>query len=167
MSSVSINPELDLRLERIVDVPRALVWKAWTTPEHLMKWFCPKPWLTVECEIDLKPGGRFFTVMQSPEGQKFPNTGCYLEVSEGKRLVWTDMLTEGYRPAGSGHLSEGGGFLTAFLELEDHGTGTKYTATALHRSQADRKKHEEMGFEHGWGTVLDQLVAYIKAGEIR
>ena len=39
----NINPKLDLVLERVVDVPVELVWKAWTTPEHLKKWFCPKP----------------------------------------------------------------------------------------------------------------------------
>ena len=41
------NPRLDLVLERIVDVPRELVWSAWTTPEHLKKWFTPAPWTTV------------------------------------------------------------------------------------------------------------------------
>ena len=51
------NPKLDLILERVVDVPRELVWKAWTTPEYLIKWFTPEPWKTVDCELDLRPGG--------------------------------------------------------------------------------------------------------------
>ena len=51
------RPGLDLILERVVDVPRELVWRAWTTPEHLMKWFTPVPWKTIACEIDLRPGG--------------------------------------------------------------------------------------------------------------
>lgn len=67
--SVKINPALDLILDRTIDVPVELVWKAWTEPEHLMPWFCPVPWKTIECEIDLRPGGRFMTVMQSPEGE--------------------------------------------------------------------------------------------------
>ena len=50
--------------------------RAWTTPEHLKKWFTPAPWTTVDCEIDLRPGGIFRTVMRSPEGQEFPNVGC-------------------------------------------------------------------------------------------
>jgi uncharacterized protein YndB with AHSA1/START domain len=168
MSKIAVNPELDLVLERIVDVPRALMWKAWTTPEHLMKWFCPRPWMTVECEIDLRPGGRFFTVMQSPEGEKYPNVGCYLEIIEQEKLVWTDALIEGFRPVAGGTMSEtGGGFMTAVLEFEDHEGGTKYTATALHKSVADVKKHEAMGFHDGWGTVLGQLVEYIKEGHIK
>ena len=40
----SIDPELDLVLERVLDVPVEAVWAAWTTPEHLMKWFTPAPW---------------------------------------------------------------------------------------------------------------------------
>ena len=46
------TPHLDLEFERFVPVPRQLMWRAWTEPEHLMKWFCPRPWQTTECEID-------------------------------------------------------------------------------------------------------------------
>ncbi|MNX36583.1 hypothetical protein D3C86_668720 [compost metagenome] len=152
----TIDPRLDLVLERVVDVPPSLVWKAWTTPEHLMKWFCPLPWTTVECEIDLRPGGIFRTVMCSPEGEIQPaGAGCYLEVVENERLVWTDALLPGYRPSGAP-------FFTGMLLLEPHGTGTKYTAIALHKDEESCKQHAEMGFHQGWGTALDQLVAYVK-----
>ena len=66
-----------------------------------MPWFCPKPWTTVECEIDLKPGGLFRTVMRTPEGKDMPpGIGCYLEVIENTRLSWTNALLPGFRPAG-------------------------------------------------------------------
>ncbi len=157
------DPALDLVLTRTVDVPPALVWKAWTVPKHLMPWFCPLPWKTVECEIDLRPGGRFHTVMQSPEGEKFPNVGCYLEVIEGERLAWTDALLPGYRPAPAAapdSASHGVGPFTAVITIAKHGKGTNYTAMALHSDEARRKAHEAMGFHQGWGTALDQLVAY-------
>ena len=48
------------------------------------------------------------------------------------------------------------------LSLEPHGLGTKYTALAMHRDEAGRKQHEQMGFHDGWGTALDQLVAHMK-----
>lgn len=64
------DPRLDLILEPIIDVPRDLVGAAWTTPEHVTKWFAPAPWTTVDCEIDLRPGGIFRTIMRSPEGQE-------------------------------------------------------------------------------------------------
>jgi uncharacterized protein YndB with AHSA1/START domain len=153
------DPKLDLVLERIVDVPRELVWLAWTTPEHVMKWFTPAPWMTVQCEIDLRPGGIFRTVMRSPEGREFPHVGCYLEVVENQKLVWTVALAPGYRPSNAS--SEVPSF-TAVISLEPHGNGTKYTALAMHKDEADRKKHEEMGFHVGWGQALDQLVAIAK-----
>ena len=53
------DPKLDLVLEREIDVPVDLVWKAWTTPSHLRQWFCPKPWTVSDCTIDLRPGGAF------------------------------------------------------------------------------------------------------------
>ena len=81
------NPQLDLVLERIVDVPKELVWKAWTTPEYLKKWFTPAPVETVDCEIDLRPGGIFKTIMRMPDGQEMSNAGCYLEVVENEKLV--------------------------------------------------------------------------------
>jgi uncharacterized protein YndB with AHSA1/START domain len=149
------DPKLDLVLERVVDVPPALVWRAWTEPERLKRWFTPKPWQTVECEIDLRPGGIFRTTMRSPEGEDTPHVGCYLEVVPNRRLVWTDALLPGYRPSGEP-------FMTAVIELEPHGAGTRYTAIAMHGDAATRERHEEMGFHDGWSTVLDQLVAMVK-----
>jgi hypothetical protein len=70
----------------------------WTDAEFLMKGFTPAPWKTIGCEIDLRPGGIFATVMQSTEGQAFPNAGCYLEVAPTRRPVWTSALAPGYRP---------------------------------------------------------------------
>jgi len=93
--------------------------------------------------------------MRSPEGQQFDNHGCYLEIVPGRRLVWTDALEPGWRPAGEP-------FFTAILELEPtEDGGTRYTATAIHRDPDGRERHEQMGFHEGWGTVVDQLVAYI------
>lgn len=154
MADDAAKPEgrLDLVLTRTINVPRRLVWKAWTEPKHLMKWFTPAPWTTIDCEIDLRPGGIFRTIMRSPEGKDFPNVGCYLDVVPQQRLVWTDALLPGYRPSMKP-------FFTAILTLEEHPGGTRYTARALHRNDADRQKHADMGFEFGWGKALDQLVA--------
>ena len=88
------------------------------------------------------------------EGQEMENHGVYLEVIEGRRLVFTDAYSEGWKPAPDP-------FMTAILDLSDaEGGGTTYTATARHRSAETRKVHEEMGFFDGWGTVATQLEAY-------
>lgn len=153
------DPKLDLVLEREIDVPAALVWKAWTTPEHLKHWFVPKPWTIAACEIDLRPGGIFRTVMRSPEGQEFINSGCYLDVTPNERLIFTDTLLPGFRPAPNP-------FFTAVLTLTPKGERTQYRAVAIHGNEETRQKHEAMGFHDGWGTVVTQMTDYIKAGKM-
>ena len=152
------DPKLDLVLERVVDVPVELVWKAWTEPEHLKHWFTPRPWRVTECEVDLRPGGLFRFYMQGPDGERSDNVCCYLEVVPQRRLVWTDTLQGGWRPGSKDVMG-----ITAVITLEPMGRQTRYVATVLHRDEAGRKKHEEMGFYDGWGTVLDQMVEHIKA----
>ena len=157
------DPKLDLLLERIVDVPRELVWRAWTTPEHIKKWFTPAPWTTVDCEIDLRPGGIFRTVMRSPEGQTFPNVGCYLEIVENERLIWTNAVAPGYRPNESPAACPGDAFyFTSVISLEARGNGTKYSALVMHADGASCKRHEDMGFHNGWNAALDQLITLTK-----
>jgi uncharacterized protein YndB with AHSA1/START domain len=157
--SLKRDPSLDLVLERVVDVPRERVWAAWTEPRHIKKWFTPAPWKTVEARVDLRPGGRFYFVMQSPEGEKFPNSGCILEVVKNERLVWTNALQAGFRPAASGAATAGDLVFTAAITLKKQGKGTRYTAHAMHRVPDERQKHSDMGFHDGWGKALDQLVA--------
>lgn len=160
------DPALDLYFERVVDMPRNLVWKAWTMPEHLKPWFTPAPWTTIDCEIDLRPGGIFRTVMRSPEGQEFPNVGCYLEVIENERLVWTNALLPGWRPAVANAACPGEVFsFTAVIALEPKGSGTKYSAQVIHGDADARKRHEALGFHDGWGKALDKLVAMVKKAQ--
>lgn len=156
------DPALDLVLERVVDVPRELVWAAWTTPEQLKQWFTPAPWRTVECELDLRPGGIFRTVMRSPDGQEFPSAGCVLEVVPHEKFAWTAALGPGYRPLSREAQSQSPFAFSAVITLEPHARGTKYTALAIHADEAGRAQHAEMGFQQGWGAALDQLVALVK-----
>lgn len=152
---MQLDPETDLQLERIVDVPRELLWQCWTQPEHIPHFFIPRPHSIKRCEINLHPGGRFNTVFEI-DGNEIDNNGVFLEIEEGKKLVFTDGYSEGWKPTPEP-------FLTAILLLEDMGEGkTRYTAIARHRSAQARQQHEEMGFFIGWGIVLDQLVEYAK-----
>lgn len=142
----------DLVLTRDVAVDREALWRAWTDPALLKQWWAPKPFVTTECELDLRPGGLFRAVMQGPDGAEYPMQGCLLEVKKPERLVLTDALLGDYRPSSES-------FFTAAITFEDLGGGkTRYTARAMHKNEADRKKHEEMGFQEGWGQCLDQLV---------
>lgn len=153
---MQLDPETDLKLERIVDVPRDRVWQCWTTPSHLKHFFVPKPHKVKACEIDLCVGGRFNTVFEI-NGSEMANQGVFLEIVDGKKLVFTDGYTEGWKPSENP-------FMTAILLLEDAGVGkTRYTAIARHRTPEARKAHEEMGFYEGWGIVVDQLTDYCRS----
>ncbi|MDR3497046.1 MAG: SRPBCC family protein [Ancalomicrobiaceae bacterium] len=160
-----LDPSLDLVLDRVVDVSPRLVWAAWTRPDLLMQWFCPRPWKLVDCRLDLRPGGDFSTVMQGPDGQSFAMTGCYLELVENERLVFTDAMKPGFRPIlpsrepGAVKLGVMAPLMfTAIVQFIPEGTGTRYYVTAVHGNAAIRQKHAEMGFDHGWAAALDQLV---------
>jgi uncharacterized protein YndB with AHSA1/START domain len=158
MTSPLVNPDpkLDLVLDREIDVPVELVWEAWTTPKSIKHWFSPKPWSVTKCDIDLRVGGAFNFTMRSPEGEESPHVGCYLDIVPNRRLIWTNALLPGFRPAPKP-------FSTAALLFEPRGSGTCYTAIAVHGDEETRVAHEKMGFYDGGAAVLDQLVAYIKA----
>jgi uncharacterized protein YndB with AHSA1/START domain len=154
-----MSDNLDLVLERTINAPRDLVWKAWTNVEHLKRWFAPKPYEISEMELDLQPGGIFRLRMVGPDGfdTGHGNPGCVLEVVEGERLVWTSALAPGFRPAEMGEGCESFP-MTAVITFADAGDGkTAYRAVALHKSKADRDQHEQMGFEEGWGLTASQL----------
>jgi uncharacterized protein YndB with AHSA1/START domain len=150
---------LDLALSREVSVSADALWRGWTDPDLLKQWFCPLPWRVTEAEIDLRPGGAFRTVMEGPNGERnAEEAGCYLEIEPGRRLVWTDSLGPGFRPRTNG-------FLTAFITFEPlAGGGTRYGVLVKHADAEARQRHADMGFEAGWGTAFDQLVALVGPG---
>lgn len=149
----AFDSRLDLMVERVIDVPPRLVWRAWTEPDQLMPWFSPKPWTVVRCEIDLRPGGIFTTTMCSPDGDEYPNVGCILEVVPERRLVTTDTMLPDFRPSENP-------FMTSIVMIDPRGAGAHYRWIARHKDEADRQKHEEMGFTVGWNTALDQLIVH-------
>lgn len=146
----------DLVLERVIDASPEKIYRAYTDPAILSQWFAPKPWRISDAVIEPKVGGRFDFVMHGPEGERFPNSGVFLEVVPNRRLISTDAFTPGWKPAGQP-------FMVARIELEPTGDGrTKYTATASHWTAAAMKQHEDMGFHDGWGQVADQLAEIVK-----
>ncbi len=146
----------ELVLTRFIQAPRAKLFKAWTTPELLVQWFTPKPWLTVRAETDVRPGGSSLIVMRGPDGTEFPNRGVYLDVVENERLVFTDAFTEAWVPSEKP-------FMTGVLTFEDEAGGTRYTARVMHWTVTDREAHEKMGFHEGWGKATEQLAELVGA----
>lgn len=169
MSNTPIDTKLDLILTRKLAVPVSLVWRGLTEPDLLKQWFVPKPWHIADCRVDLRPGGEFYTVMQDPDGNQFPNTGCFLEVVPEKRLTWTSTLVADFRPAPvatandkeCAHLA-----MTAIIKLNEIPSGTEYTAMAMHSTPEQTKAHEDMGFHDGWGTTVKQLEELLKQEKV-
>lgn len=151
------NEKSELAISRFINVPPSRVWEAWSTAEQLEKWWIPAP---IECKViklDLRPGGGFETRMREGHNEFKPHVnGCFLDIVPEKRLVFTTVLAEGWQPI------EPWLALTAIITFKAEGQGTRYSARVLHKNAADSSKHEEMGFQEGWGATIDQLAAFIE-----
>jgi len=141
----------ELVLDRVLEAPRAAVWRCWTEPELLRQWFCPRPWRVAKARLDLRPGGAFSTVMEGPAGERVENSGVFLTLEPPSRLMFTDAFRPGWHPVGKP-------FMVAEIRLEERGAErTRYVATARHWTAEARARHEAMGFHEGWGIAADQL----------
>lgn len=153
-SGASGKPE-DLVISRLLRVSRAALWRAWTEPALLKEWFCPRPWTTEVLDFDLRPGGAFHTLMRGPGGETSDNPGVFLEIVPQRKLAFTSLMTQDWRPA-TPWLP-----FTAIITMGDEGDdGTHYVATAMHPDEATKKRHEDMGFFEGWNLCIDQLEAF-------
>ena len=149
-----MSADRELVLTRLINAPRAKVYRAWTDPELLKQWFAPKPYTTPIVEIDVRPGGSAYFVMRGPDGKDLPNRGVYLEVVPNEKLVSTDAYVKAWEPSEKP-------FMTLILTFEDEGGKTRYTARVRHWTVADREAHEKMGFHEGWSLCTDQLEALV------
>lgn len=150
----SSNPDLDLTISRVIKASRPLVWSAWTDRARFEQWWVPAPAQCKVLEMDLRPGGAFVTQISENGGDFMPHlSACFLAIDDLERIVFTNALVGGWRPAERP-------FMTAIITLQDHPMGTDYAAHVMHKNNADRSMHEEMGFYDGWGTCLDQLAAF-------
>ncbi|WP_112359673.1 SRPBCC family protein [Agrobacterium cavarae] len=153
MSSETARHELVLMRE--IDAPREKIFRAWTDPELLKQWFCPKPWGVSHAELDVRTGGSSVIIMNGPNGEVVDNRGVYLEVVPNEKIVFTDAFKTAWVPSEKP-------FMTGIVLLEPLGDGrTKYTAMARHWTEEDKKTHEAMGFHEGWGAATDQLAALV------
>ena len=88
------STQQELVIERVFDAPRELVWRAWTEPEQVMRWWGPNGFTCTHCEIDLRMGGKFLNCMRSSEGQDIWSTGVYREIVPLERIVCTDSFAD-------------------------------------------------------------------------
>ena len=160
MTGRAYDPALDLTLQRVIGASPHDIWRAWTEPAQLEKWWVPAPPLARVEALDVRPGGAFVTRM-SEDGQEFvPHTdGIFLVTEQDRRLVFTNAITSGWRPASPAPVA-----MTAEILLGDHPDGTDYRAIVRHGDAGTRNRHEQLGFFDGWGAVTGALAALVERG---
>ncbi len=154
-----IRPE-PLVIERHFDAPRALVFQAWTTAEHMKNWFSPEHFTTPEATIECRPGGKFDICMQAPDGKQYWSRGRFIDVVPGESLSFE---------AGA-HVDDSGEApfaVRTFVTFADEGDGTLMNVRQEYEIYDEAGKMAVGGAQQGWRTTLDKLeheVARIKAG---
>lgn len=153
----------ELIITRIFDAPRKLVWKAWTDPEHLKRWWGPKDYTSPVCKIDLRVGGKYLYCMRSKEGQDFWSTGTYKEIVPLEWIVYTDSFADekGNVVPASHYGMPGDDWpieLQVSMKFEALGNKTKMTLTHV-GIPAGRMK-EMTGA--GWNESFDKLAESLK-----
>jgi uncharacterized protein YndB with AHSA1/START domain len=157
-----VNPDLDLALQRVIRAPRETVWRAWTDPDQLERWWVPAPTVVLVERLELRPGGAFVTRM-SHDGDDFvPHLDAmFIVADDHRRLAFTNVIDSAWRPANPSPVA-----MTAEITFDEHPDGTEYRVVVRHGDPAARARHEQLGFMDGWGTVTAQLAELVE-GEVR
>jgi len=152
----------ELVITRVFDAPRELVWKAWTDPEHVVRWWGPKNYTSPVCKIDFRVGGKYLFCMRSPEGKDFWSTGTYREIIPPEKIVVTDSFADSEGnvvPASEYGMSEMPLELQVTVTFEDLGDG-KTKMTLRHVGFPEGEMSEMAGA--GWNESFDKLAESLK-----
>ena len=139
-----------LTLKRTFDAPLKLVWEAWTQPEHIAQWWGPKGMETRIIKHEFKVGGAWEYAMEMPNGQEFISEGVYSVIEEFKKI----FSSANFKP-----MTEGVEIQSLF---EAAGDKTLFTFNCVHPTEEYCKQQEKMGFYNGWGSVFDNLDAFLQ-----
>jgi len=154
--------EQKIVITRVFDAARDLVFKAWTEPERVMRWWGPNGFTAPFCKIDLRPGGVFHNCMRSPEGQDFWSKGVYREVVEPERIVCTDFFSDEagnmVPPTQYGMSPEWPKEALLTVTFVEHDGKTKLT---LRHAVGSAPATEREMCQAGWNESLDRLAAYL------
>ncbi|PZC41886.1 MAG: putative conserved protein YndB, AHSA1/START domain [Chloroflexi bacterium] len=152
--------EPGLTVERVFDAPPALIWRAWTEPEHFKRWYGPQGVTMPTCEIDFRLGGRHLFGLQMPDGNGYWTTGVYQEISPIERFAYTDAFADAQGnvvPGTHYGMSDDAHTETVVtVILEDIGGG-KTKLTLRQAVWADAAMAQ--GASDGWNQALDKLAA--------
>lgn len=153
-NNVSIPAPDEIRITRLFDAPRELVWKAWTTPAMLVHWFGCAVFSTVDAAVDLREGGHWRVVLRTPEGEDIPSYGTYTAVRPIDHLAFTHQWEKAPVNVNPAHHPTQ---VTVDLHEEGAKTRLEFRQTGL-VSEASRDSH--IG---GWCDSMDALAVKLAA----
>jgi len=143
----------ELLITRVFDAPRSLVFRVWTSPDHLYRWWGPKDFTTPSVKMDFRPGGAYRTVIRSPKGADHIMVGTYREIVEPERIAFTFSW--------EGEDGERGLETLITVTFADEGGKTRLSFhQAPFQTVESRDSHGQ-----GWGEVLDRLAGYLAVGD--
>jgi uncharacterized protein YndB with AHSA1/START domain len=152
---VTTPTDREIVLTRVFDAPRRLVFDAFTKPELLKRWFGPRGWSLVVCEVDLKVGGTFRFVLRGPDGKDMGMRGVYREIVPPERTVHRESFDD--YPGES----------QVTTVLVEQGGKTTLTATVLYSSPEVRDAVIKSGMEHGAAECYDKLAELLASAPAR
>ncbi len=144
---MAAKPE-PLIITRVLSAPRALVFEAFSTAEHMKAWFSPIGYTVPAAEIDFRPGGVCNVCMRSPEGKDFWSKGRYVEITPPTRLVFTSGVAVGDEQKFTAYTT---------ITLEEEGAGTRLTVHQAYDIHDEAFLSSVEGAPQGWRTTLDKL----------
>jgi len=141
--------ERELVITRILDAPRDVVFRAWTEPDRVARWWGPQGFVTTYCDMDIRPGGAFRVCMRSPEGAEHWKQGIYREIVAPERLAFTFAWEDAEGKPGHQTL--------VTVTLADRGGRTELTLhQAVFEAVAARDDHRR-----GWTSTLQRFAEYL------
>jgi len=138
-----------LEIKRFINAPPARVYKAWTDPAELQRWFGPEDVRTIKIDADVRVGGKYRWDLQKQDGEEWSCLGEYRELVPGKKIVFTWKWDD------DENWAEHNSVVTVELSDRDGGTEVRLVHEKL-PSEESRDRHNE-----GWNSVLDRLEKFV------
>ncbi len=153
MGNVKSNTaDRELFISRVLNAPRQLVYKVWTSPEHMPHWWGPNGFTNTIIEMDVRTGGKSRYIMHGPDGIDYPNLMSYTDVIENEKLVYIHGEDENSVDANF--------HVTAIFE--DEGEGTRISMRMVFATAEEKKRVvEEYGAEEGQMQTMNRLEEYL------
>ena len=148
--AASTSADRELVVSRLIDAPPALVFRAWTQPEHIARWWGPQGFTTIYCDMDIRIGGRYRFGMRSPEGTEHWKVGVFREIVEPERVVFTFAWE-----ASDG--TPGHELLTTVTFTEQDGQTLLTLRQAVFETTDGRDDHGR-----GWTSCLERFAEYMQ-----